>query len=130
MKLPDILESINVTKKDLSGDEVDFESGYVAFVVNRCLSYYPDLVLSINLINGFPQIPKQMQYHFLLHYLKKHKRYGKKWVKPEITEELELVKEYYGYSTTKAEEALSLLNKDQINQIKQFLDKGGKVKKS
>ena len=48
-----------------------------------------------------------------------------KWVKPEKAEDLECVKHYYGISTTKAREALSLLGDEQIQQLKALNDKGG-----
>jgi hypothetical protein len=42
-----------------------------------------------------------------------------------ITEDLELVKSYYGYNTEKALDALRLLSKDQIEYIKKKLNVGG-----
>jgi hypothetical protein len=43
-------------------------------------------------------------------------------------ENLELIKEYYGYSNEKAKSVLSLLNDDQINELKMRIYKGGKRK--
>jgi hypothetical protein len=43
-------------------------------------------------------------------------------------ENLELIKEYYGYSNEKAKSVLSLLNDDQINELKTRIYKGGKRK--
>jgi hypothetical protein len=40
--------------------------------------------------------------------------------------DLEYVKEYYGYSNEKAREALTLLTKEQLEHIKEKLDKGGR----
>ena len=39
---------------------------------------------------------------------------------------LELIKEYYGYSNVKAKSVLSLLNDEQINELKLRIYKGGK----
>lgn len=43
-------------------------------------------------------------------------------------ENLELIKEYYGYSNEKAKSVLSLLNGEQINELKLRMYKGGKRK--
>jgi hypothetical protein len=40
--------------------------------------------------------------------------------------DLTLVKEYFGYSSEKANEALSILSEEQLNMIKEKLYKGGK----
>ena len=42
--------------------------------------------------------------------------------------DLEVIKEYYGYSNQKAKEALNLLSDDQIENIKLGLKKGGRKK--
>jgi len=40
--------------------------------------------------------------------------------------DLDLVKKYYGYSNDKAIQALRILTPDQLNYIKEKLNKGGK----
>ena len=43
MKLTDFLNAINYTKDPIMDTEDDWvEKKYPAFVVNRCLSYFPD----------------------------------------------------------------------------------------
>jgi hypothetical protein len=46
-------------------------------------------------------------------------------VKKQEDIDIEALKEYYKYSTAKAEAALSLLSPQQINEIKRRLNKGG-----
>ena len=48
------------------------------------------------------------------------------WLKATKLENLEYVKEYYGYGNEKAKVALSVLNNEQIQTIKDSLIKGGK----
>ena len=48
------------------------------------------------------------------------------WGKKEKVKDLEIVKEFYGYSTEKAVQALRLLSPEQIEFIKDKLNKGGK----
>jgi hypothetical protein len=47
-------------------------------------------------------------------------------VKAEKLDDIEYVKEYYGYGNEKAKVALSVLNNEQIKTIKDSLNKGGR----
>ena len=69
-----------------------------------------------------------MQFHYLLNSIRKKKRFGGKWLSQKKVKDLEVVKEYYGYSNTKAKEALNLLSDSQIEEIKMSLSKGGRKK--
>ena len=48
-----------------------------------------------------------------------------KWVKKVSEDDLELVKEYYGYNNEKARQALSILSDDQLVLIRTKQEKGG-----
>lgn len=120
----DYLNSINYTKEDIMIDDVA-EKQYNAFMVNRGLSYFPDTVAVANEMNMYPHLDKKLQYHFLIHIVRKRKRFSK-WNKPEIQSDIEVVKEYYGYSNEKARQALQLLTKEQIEILKKKIYKGGK----
>ena len=50
------------------------------------------------------------------------------WLSQKKVKDLEVIKEYYGYSNQKAKEALNLLSDDQIEIIKLGLKKGGRKK--
>lgn len=67
-----------------------------------------------------------MQYQFLLHSLRKKKRFSP-WLRQEKIDNIELIKQYYGYSNEKAQQALKILTPDQIEYIKKKLNKGGRV---
>ena len=43
-----------------------------------------------------------LQFHFLLNSIRKRKRFGGKWTTTAKSKNLEYVKEYYGYSNSKA----------------------------
>ena len=47
-------------------------------------------------------------------------------MKAKKLENLEYVKEFYGYSNVKAKAALDILSEEQISAIKQKLNKGGR----
>ena len=101
------------------------EKDYVPFIVNRSLSYFYDTVSLANVMNKYHHIDNKLQYHFLINIVRKRKRFSK-WIKPEIESDIEVVKEYYGYSNEKAKSALDILNDEQIKTIKDSLNKGGK----
>ena len=103
------------------------EKGYAPFMINRALSYFVDTVLFANEMNVNHHIDGRLQYHFLINIIKKKKRFSK-WLKPTEVENLELIKEYYGYSNEKAKSVLPLFNAEHIEEIKQRIYKGGKRK--
>lgn len=117
----DIIPSILQHKNPVLEDSKD----YNAFVVNRAISFHYDCVLQANEMNRFPNLPVNMQYHYLLNSIRGYKRPFRKWEKRETIEDLEAVKEYYNYSNEKAKEALVLLNATQLEQIRKELNKGG-----
>jgi hypothetical protein len=118
------LNAINSTKKDIMVDDIA-EKGYNSFMVNRGLSYFNDTVLMANEMNVNHTIDNRLQFDFLINIVRKKKRFSK-WIKPETVSDVEVVKEYYGYSNEKAKQALSLLTSDQINELKKKVYKGGR----
>ena len=119
----DIIPSIQQTKKVVITAENEKE--YVPYVVNRSLSYHGDIVMYANQMNLLPGLPPLLQFQYLLNTVRGYKRPFQKWQKRETVENLDAVKEYYGYSNEKAKEALSLLSDAQIDEIKKNLNKGG-----
>ncbi len=121
----DFINAINYSKEDLFQDPLA-NKDYDAYIVNRGLSYFPDTVVQANVMNQYPSIPKNWQFYFLLNSIAKKKRFSKWAKKDKATESLNLVQEYFGYSSDKAKEALRILSDEQLNEIKQKLNKGGK----
>ena len=120
MELKDWLNSINFNKEDLSEHIRD----YPPYIVNRCLSGHLDCVMFANEMNKYPQLDKDMQYSFFLNTLRKKKRFSP-WLRKEKIKDLDLVKQYYGYSNEKAMQALTILNTKQLDYIRERLDVGG-----
>jgi hypothetical protein len=75
-------------------------------------------------MNRLHHLDPKLQFEYYLNSIRPMKRYAK-WVKRVDDENLEIVKQYYGYSNKKAKQALSILSKSQLNIIKQRLQKGG-----
>ena len=122
----DFLNAVNLTKKDLIVDDMS-EKEYPAFMVNRGLSYFADTVLYANEMNKNHHIDNRLQFDFFINIIKKKKRFSK-WFKATDDENLNIIKEYYGYSNEKAKSILSLLTGDQIKEIKNRMTKGGRTK--
>jgi len=120
----DYLNAINDNKKNLIVDDAS-EKAYSPFMVNRGLSYFRDTVFYANEMNRYYGLDKKLQFAFLLNSVAARKRFSK-WFKAEKLGELEVIKEYYGYSDQKAKDVLDLLTPDQIDYIKQKLYRGGK----
>jgi hypothetical protein len=119
----DIIPSIQQNKKIVITQEN--ERDYAPFVVNRSLSFHHDIIMFANEMNKKSSLDPLLQYHYLLNTVRGYKRPFQKWQKREIIEDLDAVKEYFGYSNEKAKEALSILSDAQIEQIKKNLNKGG-----
>jgi len=120
----DYLNSINWTKKNIMKDDID-EKEYVSFMINRGLSYFSDTVSYANIMNQYHHLDKRLQYDFLINIIRQRKRFSK-WIKPETSEDIEVIMEYYGYSNEKARQALPLLSSEQLKQIRQKVNKGGR----
>jgi hypothetical protein len=122
----DFLNAINFTKENLFESDPQADKDYKSFIINRGLSYFPDTVFYANQMNQHPGLDKDMQFSFFLNIISRKKRFSKWSKKDADTETLELVKEYYGYSSEKATEALKVLSDDNLIMIKEKLYKGGK----
>jgi hypothetical protein len=122
----DYLNAINSSKKDIMVDDLA-EKDYNGFMVNRGLSYFYDTVLLANVMNQHHHIDNRLKFDFLINTIRKQKRFSK-WLKAAKINDIELVKEYYGYSNEKARQALTLLNDAQLNELRQKVYKGGKSK--
>jgi Bacteriophage clamp loader A subunit len=124
-KLTDYLNAINHSKSPLMDTEDEsVEKGYVPFLVNRCLSYFPDTILQANEMNRYGSIRKKMQFDFLTHSIRARKRFSK-WMKIGEEENLSAVKERYGCSDIKAKEILRVLTTEQIESVRLSVQKGG-----
>lgn len=103
----------------------DDEKDYNAFIVNRALSQHLDCVLPANQMNLNAHLEPKMQFDFLLNIVRGYKRPWQTWNKYEKPDDLDLIKEYYSCSSEKALVILNLLGQDQIQQIREYNNKGG-----
>jgi len=125
-ELKEYLKAINQTKEPLmdTADEM-WEKKYPAFVVNRCVYPFSDTILLVNEMNIYNGLDNKLQFHFLLNSTRARKRFTP-WLKSSKINNLETIKEYFGYSDQRAKEVLDVLTDEDISYMKTKLDKGGK----
>ena len=124
--LKDYLNSINLSKKNLMEDEDPaWEKNYPPYIINKCMSHHMDTVMFANEMNQYPGLDKKLQYDFFINTVRPRKRFSP-WGKKEKVKDIELVKEFYGYSTEKAMQALRILTDNQLEIIRTKQNKGGK----
>ena len=125
MELKDRLNSINTNKNNLIDEDIDLEKKYPSYIINRCLSGHIDAVMFANEMNKHPNLAKTLKSDFFLNSLRKRKRYSP-WLRKEQIENLELVKQYYGYRNEKAKQVLNILTREQLSFIRDRLETGGR----
>ena len=124
--LKDYLNTINLSKKNLmEGEDPIWEKNYPPYIINKCMSHHMDTVMFANEMNQYTNLDKKLQYDFFINTVRSRKRFSP-WDKKEKVKDIELVKEFYGYSTEKAMQALRILTDNQLEIIKDKLNKGGK----
>ena len=124
LKLKDFLGSINHDKKALLDKDENDPRLYKPFVVNRCLSYFPDTIFHANEMNCAPWLDNKIQFDFHRLGIRKKKRFSP-WLKKEAEENIALIQAVYGYTESKAREVLNILSEQDLKQIKKSLDIGG-----
>lgn len=120
----DYVNSINYSKKDIMVDDIA-ENSYNSYMTNRSLSYFIDTVMDANEMNLNHHIDSKLQYHYLINTVRKRKRFSK-WLKASESNDLQIVKDYYGYSNEKARAALAVLTPNELKDIEKRMYKGGK----
>ena len=124
--LKDYLNTINLSKKNLmEDDDPAWEKNYPPYIVNKCLAQHMDTIMFANEMNRYQNLDKKLQYDFFINIVRPRKRFSP-WGKKQKVKDLELVKQFYGYSTEKAMQALRILSPEQIEIIKDKLNTGGK----
>jgi len=124
--LSDYLNAINVSKEPLMDESEGYaKQSYPPFVVTRCLSYFPDTLFAANEMNTRPHLDSKMHFDFLRGAVRPRKRFSK-WLKREEDARVAALVEYYGFSSRKAREALSVLSDGDVDAIMEAVSKGGK----
>lgn len=125
MKLFDFVNAISYNKTNYFQESEELaDKAYPAYMVNKALTLYPDCVFYVNEMNMRAHLDNKLQFEYYLNNVRRTKRFAK-WVKKMDNIDLEAVKTYYGYSNQKAKQALTILSKQQLDTIKEQIQKGG-----
>ena len=124
--LKEYLNAINHTKENLM-DDPHYEKGYPAWVVNHALYSHSDMIFLVNEMNINNHLDSKLQFDFLLNSSRPRKRFAP-WLKTSKIDNLDLVKEYFGYSEQKAKEALTILTDEDLEHIRSKMNKGGNAR--
>ena len=123
------IESISSSKHHImKGTENDIlaEKGYLPFLTNRNLSYFPDTLGDANVMNRLGQLDNRMQYDYYFHTLRPRRRFSGKWGKAVKTTDLDAICERFNCSYRKAMDILPILSPAEFQRIHAALEKGGK----
>tara|TARA_B110000438_G_scaffold106696_1_gene104930 strand:+ start:20 stop:463 length:444 start_codon:yes stop_codon:yes gene_type:complete len=115
----------DLTTRERYDSDVSEMKSYTKFLLNRTLSYHPDLIAYANEMNIHIDVSDKLHYDYMHHSIDKKRRSKKYWAKSKKYEYLEMVKEYFNYSNQKALSALSVLSDSDIETIKNLMNKGG-----
>lgn len=113
------LDAITWTKDDEWSEES--ENDYVAFLINRHFSQFPDTVLYANDLNQRHHASKRMQFLYLINSLPKRKRFGK-WKKKTENADIKVISAYLQINEAKAEEVLPLVSQPELEIMRQHYE--------
>ncbi len=92
------------------------ESIYSPFLTNKAFSYHIDCILYANELNRYFSVDNKLQYLYYVNALKPKKRWAK-WVKGITPEHRDVISKRFGVGKREAEEILSLLTPEQIEEL-------------
>jgi dimeric dUTPase (all-alpha-NTP-PPase superfamily) len=106
-------------KSILNKKRFDFfdKKEYTIPVVNRALAAHEDCIHFVNDINLYG-VDEEMHYEYLFSSIRKAYRPFKEWQKNEVKETADVVMEYYDIGFEKALEYISILDNEQIKQMR------------
>lgn len=118
----DFLNDISYDKKNILSEEN--KSELKPFFLNRWLSMRIDTIMYAQEMNQNHHLPKDMQYDYYLHSIKKQKRRFN-YIKNKRQDEIDLICEYHGYKESLAKEILNLFTQEDFDYMRIKLNKGG-----
>ena len=74
--LKDWLNSINLTKEDITREDPQLIKKYAPFIINKCMSAHLDCIMFANEMNLQSHLAKDLQYQFYLNSIRKRKRFS------------------------------------------------------
>lgn len=100
-----------------SGKDITHPEKFDPWLTNVCYSIYPDTIYHAQMMNLNYDLEPEIQLTYFINTIRSCKRW-QKWPKKIRSEYYDLVKEWFGFSDKKTKEALAVLTKDQLEEIK------------
>lgn len=119
----DLLNDLTQKKDNEWTEEV--EKVYNPWMINKGLSQQSDCVMFANEMNLHHRLPKKAQFEYYNQVLRKYRRKGAKWPKPDDDADILMIMEIYNYSRQRAKETIKVLTPDQIKTLREQSNKGG-----
>lgn len=119
----DFIKNINEKQDKLEFDDV-MKKEYTPFIVNKGFSYFPDTVLYANEMNVHHELDTDIQYNYLYSSIRKKKRFSK-WHKADIDKKIDIVKQYFNYSTNQAKDVINIFTDNDFEVMRKRLETGG-----
>ena len=116
----DYVNAISLSKNDIirnSDNPVVAEKEYVPFIINKQLSHFIDTIFDANEMNSRHHLDNIMQNDYYLNSVRKGRRFAK-WHKKDKQSAIEVVRQYFNVSYPKAQQIVTLLSDQQIQEIK------------
>ena len=129
-KVFEFVNSINGNKENLFKTKGYTDSDYAPYFVNRHFSYFSDTIMIANEANTtLNNVPSESHFEFYANMITPKRRYSK-WYKGESDDKIKLLCEIYNISVQKALEVADLFSKEDVTNMQQGLNCGGKLKQS
>jgi len=108
----------NVINDINAGKEPKNPEKFSPWLTNRFFSMFPDTLFFAQMMNMNFNLDEKYQLEFLINTVRPSKRW-QKWLKREQeSSNHELIQNWYGYGDQKTKEALKVLTKEQIEELK------------
>lgn len=123
----DFVKSLSQTKVNLLKQDPEHEKDLkgLSYMINKSFSYHIDTILWCNEMNQRFNIDSVMLHDFYFYGLPAKGRYSK-WSKELKDDDISLIMTHYGYSKQRAIEAIEILTQDDLSDIRQSRDVGGR----
>lgn len=100
-----------------SGKEPETPEKFSPWLTNRFFSFFPDTLYAAQMMNLNYDLEPSYQLTFLINTIRPSKRWTK-WLKKDQISNYELIQNWYGFGDKKTKEALAVLTKEQISEIR------------
>lgn len=107
-----VINSIN------TGKEPENPEKFSPWLTNRFFSFFPDTIFHAQQMNLNYDLESYLQLSYLINSVRPSKRWTK-WLKRTESPNYELIQNWYGFGDRKTKEALAVLTKDQIKEIRE-----------